>query len=408
VKSTAASGFALAACILAFSAAAPVHGQTASADTREVVAGDTAFATDLYAKLRTEKGNLFFSPYSISTALAMTLAGARGETAQQMATVLHLAGPTETLNPAFAALEAELNAIQKKGQVRLSVANSLWPQKGHPFLPEYVDLLKHFYGVSVTPLDYAKAPEAARKTINDWVEQKTNRKITDLIKDGVLSSLTRLVLVNAIYFKGNWTSQFDPKQTMEEPFHIAPDKDAKCSLMNRKGTYAYTETPHLQVLELPYAGDDVSMIVLLPRNSEPIARLERELTPAKLTEWTTALREREVQVFLPKFKLTCEFSLEKILESMGMAIAFSNDADFSGMNGNRSLAISAVLHKAFVDVNEEGTEAAAATAVTMRATAVLAPVPVPVFRADHPFVFLIRDKHNGSILFLGRVTDPTA
>ncbi len=348
------------------------------ADMREVVTGNAAFATDLYAKLKNEKGNLFFSPYSISTALAMT----------------------------FAALRTELNAAQKKGKAQISVANSLWPQKGYPFLPEYVGLLKQYYGTSATPLDYAGATEAARKTINDWVEQKTNRKITDLIKPGLLDSLTSLVLANAIYFKGNWASQFDPRWTEEWPFHVAADKDVKSQLMTHKGKYAYAETPDLQVLELPYAGDDLSMIVLLPRKMAGVGALESELTAAKLAKWTKTLRERKVVVSLPKFKLTCEFSLKQTLAAMGMTDVFSGKADFSGMDGSRSLFISAVEHKAFVDVNEEGTEAAAVTGVVVSRG--MDDERVPVFRADHPFVFLIRDKRTGSILFLGRVANPAA
>ena len=404
MKRTITLGLALLAIGLVLQGAMTGCGQAPSADTQEVVAGNTAFATDLYAKLKNEKGNLFFSPYSISTALAMTLAGARGNTAQQMTNVLHFAVPQDRIHPAFAGLEAELNAIQRKGKVQLSVANSLWPQKGDPFLPEYVGLLKRYYGTSVTPLDYVRASETARNTINDWVEKKTNRKITDLIKPGILDSLTRLVLANAIYFKGNWVSQFDPKETTDRRFHVAPDKDTKCQSMSREGTYAYAETPDMQVLELPYAGGDLSMIVLLPRKTDGISVLEGELTAAKLAKWMKALREREVMVLLPKFKLTCEFGLKKTLTAMGMTDAFNDKADFSGMDGTHFLFISAVVHKAFVDVNEEGTEAAAATAVEETQG-----IPMmPVFRADHPFVFLIRDKHNGSILFLGRVTDPNA
>jgi serpin B len=213
------------------------------------------------------------------------------------------------------------------------------------------------------------------------------------------------VLANAIYFKGDWVTKFDPKQTTKQPFHVASDKDVKCRLMTRKGTYAYAETPDLQVLELPYAGDDLSMIVLLPRKTDGIGMLEGELIAAKLEEWAKAMREREVMVSLPKFKLTCQFSLKETLVAMGMTDAFSDTkADFSGMDGTRFLFISAVEHKAFVDVNEEGTEAAAATAVEVMRGIAERPL---VFRADHPFIFLIWDKHNGSILFLGRVVNPT-
>jgi len=298
-----------------------------------------------------------------------------------------------------------LDAIQKKGKVQISVANSLWPQKDHPFLPEYIGLLKQDYGTSVTPLDYAGDTEAARRTINNWVEAKTNHKITDLIKRGVLDSTTRLVLANAIYFKGDWADQFDPKLTTDQPFHLATGKDVTCQLMTRKGNYPYAETPDLQVAELPYAGGDLSMMVLLPRTVGGLTALENEFTEAKLTEWTKALRTREILVSLPRFKLTCEFSLGKTLAAMGMPDAFTGKADFSGMDGTHSLAISEVVHKAYVDVNEEGTEAAAATGVIMRMTAIMRET---VFRADHPFLFVIRDNHTGSILFLGRVMNPAA
>ena len=370
---------------------------------QEVVAGNTAFATDLYARLKSRDGNLFFSPYSVSTALAMTYAGARGDTAQQMAKALHFTMPQERLHPAFADLQTELNAVQKSGKIQISVANSLWPQAGHPFLPEYVALLKQNYDTSVTPIDYASAPETARKTINDWVEQKTNRKITDLIQPGVLNSMTRLVLANAIYFKGDWAKQFDPKLTSKGPFRVSASKDVECWMMYRKGTYAYVETPNLQILELPYSGSNLCMIVLLPREPIAFGNLEHDLTAAKLAEWLKALHEREIDICLPKFKLTCETRLDRALASMRMADAFTDRADFSGMDGQKNwLYIAAVLHKAFVDVNEEGTEAAAAAATFV----VMGAERGPDFCADHPFVFLIRDNRTGSILFMGRVVNP--
>jgi serpin B len=371
---------------------------------QEVVAGNTAFATDLYARLKSRDGNLFFSPYSVSTALAMTYAGARGDTAQQMAKALHFTAPQERLHPAFSDLQTELNAVQKAGNLQISVANSLWPQEEYPFLPEYLGLLKQYYGTSVTSLDYVAAPEAARKTINDWVEQKTNHKITDLIRPGVLNSLTRLVLANAIYFKGDWAKQFDPKLTSKGPFRVSASKDVECWMMYRKGTYAYAETPDLQILQLPYRGSNLCMIVLLPREPIAFGNLEHDLTAAKLAEWLNALHEREIDICLPKFKLTCETRLDRSLASMGMADAFTSRADFSGMDGQKNwLYIGAVLHKAFIDVNEEGTEAAAATAAIIQA---LGPETGPNFCAVHPFVFLIRDNHTGSILFMGRVVNP--
>jgi len=382
---------------------------SASADelvtnTQEVVSGNTAFAIDLYGRVKGGEGNLFFSPYSISTALAMTYAGARGETAQQMANVLHFPARHEPLHAAFAALSTELNAIQKGGKVQIRVANSLWPQEKYPFLPEYLGLLKKYYDTSVTPLDYVNASDAARKTINDWVEQKTNRKITDLIKPGMLNALTRLVLANAVYFKGKWAQQFDPKETAEQPFHLATGKDVECQMMVHHGRYGYAAGHHLQMLELPYVGRDLSMVVLLPNEPDWFGVLEDKLTAANLAQWMNALQETEAVVFLPKFTLTRDFNLKQTLAAMGMTDAFSEGADFSGMDGRTNwLYISEVVHKAFVNVNEEGTEAAAATGGW-----VVAKHSPEIFRADHPFIFLIRDRDTGSILFLGRVTDVTA
>jgi serpin B len=377
-----------------------------SADTREVVAGNTAFAIDLYGQLRAREGNLCFSPYSISTALAMTYGGAREETAAQMAHTLHFNLPSDQLHPAFDALVSDFSAVQKKGRVQLAEANSLWPQTGFAFLSDYLALCRKYYGVSIKPVDYIKHTEAARRTINDWVSARTDRKIVELLQSGVLDSATRLVLVNAIYFKGNWASQFDVKSTENRPFHLSAEKTVTAPLMRQVHDYPYTEFSDLQVLELPYEGGDLSMLVLLPRQVDGLGVLERELTAQKLARWTGNLRQQKVMVFLPKFTVSSDFSLANTLKALGMSDAFIyGRADFSGMDTRKDLFISLVLHKAFVKVNEEGTEAAAATAVMMEFGA--APRPMPVFRADHPFLFLIRDNHNGSILFLGRVIDPT-
>lgn len=385
-------------------------GQGCAADHPDVSAvttGNTAFACDLYARLRTQPGNLFFSPYSISAALAMTYGGARGETAAQMAHVLHFDLPQDELHPVFAALEADLATVQKNGKVELRVANSLWPQKGHRLLPVFLSLCKRHYDTTITQLDYVTAAEPARQTINTWVEDKTNNKITDLIAPDVLSALTRLVLVNAVYFKGDWASQFDAKQTAKKPFHVSAAQTVETPLMQQKKEFRYAEVDGLQLLQLPYAGDDLSMIVLLPRRADGLAAIELQLTPQNLAAWTAALHPCDVAVFLPKFQMTSQFSLEDKLAALGMADAFDEGADFSGMDGRRDLFISAVIHKAFVDVNEEGTEAAAATAVVITRSVSMQPAFTPVFRADHPFLFLIYGNHTGSILFLGRVIDPT-
>ena len=377
-------------------------------DIEAIVRGNATFAFDLYGKLREAKGNLFFSPYSISTALAMTYAGARGNTEKQLAQTLHFTLGQGRVHPAFASLEARLNAVQGKGHIQLSVANAMWPQRGYAFLEEFLALTRKYYGVLVTSLDYNSDLEAARTKINTWVEGKTANKIKDLIVPGILDPLTRLVLVNAIYFKGNWANQFKKRLTKDAPFWIAPEKSLKVPMMIQKQKFRYGERDDLQILELPYTGNDLSMVVLLPRKVDGLAELEKTLTVGSLEKWTRRLIKKEVQVIFPRFKMDSQFELGKTLALMGVIDAFFEDrADFSGMDGRKPwLYISAVIHKAFVDVNEEGTEAAAATAGIMKARCSMAPKSPPIFRADHPFVFLIRDNHTGSLLFLGRVVNP--
>ncbi|MGO8838784.1 MAG: serpin family protein [Limisphaerales bacterium] len=384
----------------------PPDGKSSDLSLAEVVAGNTGFAVDLYGQLRTNEGNVCFSPYSISTALAMTYGGARSETEKQMAQTLHFNLPADKLHPTFAALEANLMAVQKKGRVQLAEANSLWPQTGFAFQSDYLALCRKYYGTAVKPVDYVKHTEAARKTINDWVKARTNRKIVELVKPGMLDTSNHLVLVNAIYFKGNWASQFEGRFTENKPFHVSPEKTITAPLMQQSHDYRYAEFPGLQVLDLPYVDGDLSMLVLLPRQMDGLGALETELTTQNLVSWTGNLHSQKVEVFLPKFKITSGLSLADTLGAMGMSDAFIfGRADFSGMDGRKDLFVNAVAHQAFVEVNEEGTEAIAATAVSMGAGA--APPRMSVFRADHPFLFLIRDNRNGSILFLGRVMDPT-
>jgi serpin B len=378
-----------------------------SIQARQVVDGDNGFAADLYGKLRGQNGNLFFSPYSISTALAMTYSGARGRTATQMAQTLHFDLPADNLPPAFAEMATGLDAIQQKGNVKLAVANSLWPQKKFSFRPEYLDLCQKYYGAAIYPVDFVGHAEDARKTINDWVAGKTNGKIVDLLAPHTVDG-ARLVLVNAIYFKGDWANRFNAALTQDEPFHVSAQTTTTVPLMQQTSEFGYAEFPDLQVLEMPYAGNDLSMVVLLPRAADGLGKLEAQLTAAQLAAWTTNLPSRKVQMFFPKFTATSQFSLGDTLAGMGMADAFDpGKANFSGMDGREDLYISSVIHKAYVKVDEEGTEAAAATAVTMKFAGVMRELLPPVFRADHPFLFLIRDNHTGSILFLGRMTHPT-
>ena len=382
--------------------------------TQTLIAGETAFAFDLYGQLKTRDGNLFFSPYSISTCLGMTYVGARGDTARQMARVLHFnAAPLELPTP-MGALENQLNEVRQKKGIELNTANGLWAQAGHPFLPAYLQICQQQFGARINQVDFRTGAEAARKEINDWVASQTKDKITDLLQSGVINNSTRLVLVNAIYFKGRWTFPFNKSQTANAPFMITPSQKVQAPLMHQKAMFRHAETDDFQLLELPYADGgapagsqndgQLSMVVLLPKETDGLKKLERSLNEPALNQWLAQAHSQEVNVFLPKFKMTVEFSLADTLAKMGMSKPFSAQADFSGMDGNRDLFISAVVHKAFVDVNEEGTEAAAATGVTVRASAVMRTTG---FRADHPFIFLIRDTRSGSILFLGRVSDPT-
>ena len=374
-------------------------------DEEIVVEGNNEFALELYAKLRVQQGNLFFSPYSISTALAMTWAGARAETEKQMARVLHFTLPQERLHKAFCGLQTRLNAPDKGRSYELNVANALWGQKGEGFLEEFLGLVKTNYGGGLNEVDFVQAAEAARQTINAWVEKETNGKIKDLIGKSVLDRMTRLVLTNAIYFKGNWARQFEKDRTKDGPFTLLSGGKVDVPMMNQTAEFNYMEAEDLQGLELPYVDDELSMIILLPREVDGLGELEKTLTAERLSQWLAGLHKRKVIVSVPKFRMTSKFGLADVLKSMGMTDAFCGVADFSGMNGKRDLFISAVIHKAYVDVNEEGTEAAAATGVVMRLTSARPEEPV-VFNADHPFVFLIRDNKSGSILFIGRVMNP--
>ncbi len=375
------------------------------ANERVLVQDNSVFALDLYQNLGASEGNIFFSPYSISTALAMTYGGARGNTEKEMEKTMHFTLPQGKLHAAFSDLQDKLKRVQESGQVQLLVANSLWPHAEYTFREAFLDLVRKNYDTEITAVDYGKQTETARKTINRWVEDNTREKITDLIKPGVLDALTRLVLVNAIYFKGDWASQFNRKNTRDMLFKLSPDNTAKVPMMYQKGRFGYWADEEMQVLEVPYAGELLSMIVFLPTKVDGLSRIEKKLDVERLRHWTGRLREQEVDIWLPKFKLTCDFRLDRVLRALGMVDAFTNNADFSGMDGTESLYISAVLHKAFVDVNEEGTEAAAATAVAMQLTC--APMESRQFRADHPFVFLIRENRTDSILFIGRMADPT-
>lgn len=378
-------------------------------DVSGIVEGGNRFTLDLYQQLRTEEGNLFFSPNSISVAVAMAYAGAAGETEAEMASTLHFQMPKDQLHDGMKAMQAYWTTPDKKKGIRLNLANRLWGQESYEFLPAFLQITRDKYGAELARLNFAQT-EDARETINGWVEDQTEDKITDLIPVGVLSADTKLVLTNAIYFHGMWSDPFKKHRTKDEEFHLTATDKIKVPMMHRWDEVRYGAVDDLQILELPYGDDSLSMVVLLPKAIDGLADVEAKLTFQNLQRWMTSVKhEDEVKVYFPKFKTTSQFQMADTLKAMGMELAFdANAADFSGMTGGRDLFISAVIHKAFVDVNEEGTEAAAATGVVMMPTAapIEEPKEPPVFRADHPFIFMIRDNRNGAILFLGRITNP--
>jgi serine protease inhibitor len=378
-----------------------------AAQIPSVVEGNTAFALDLYGQLKAGPGNLFFSPYSISTALAMTYAGARGETETQMAKVLHFSGDQGSLHAAFGQLQRQLAQDDNARGCQLNVANALWAQQGHAFLPAFLGIAKDDYQANLAQADFKTQAEAARGAINRWVEQQTKDKIKDILPPGSVDASTRLVLANAIYFKGAWAKPFRKAGTTSQPFHLSPTTQKDVQLMHHLDTVRYMENPSLQAVEMPYSGGGVSMVILLPRQIDGCRQLENGLTPALLADTLQQMKQQRVDIYLPRFKLESTFKLNDALAELGMPNAFAS-ADFSAMDGAKDLLISGVFHKAWGEVNEEGTEAAAATGIAMAMSAMPHPeAPPPVFRADHPFLFFIRDTRSGSLLFVGRLADPS-
>jgi serpin B len=381
-----------------------------ASDTKSLVEGNTAFALDLYARLSGAPGNLFFSPYSISTCLAMTYAGARGDTETQMARVLHFSKGDARLHSSFGELQRQLDDAAKQKGIQLDIANALWAQKGEPFLPAFLKIAKNDYQANVNQADFKTSADAVRREINRWVAQKTRDKIQDILSPGSLDDLTRLVLANAIYFKGTWASRFEKGATSPQLFHLSENSQVVRPLMHQVADASYIETNDLQAVELPYSGDELSMIILLPRQIDALGQLEQQLSPAFLDSLLAQMKKQKVEIFLPRFKLESDFKLKDTLAKMGMPDAFvPPKADFSNIDGTNDLYISGVFHKAWAEITEEGTEAAAATIVVVEGRGIAKrPPPPPVFRADHPFIFLIRDTRSGSLLFVGRLADPRA
>ncbi len=369
-----------------------------------VSAGNNQFALDLFKNIAAAQkdSNIFFSPVSISTALAMAYAGSHGETQKQMAGVLHFDGSQDEVARSFHSFMASLSQPANNAY-QLRVANALWAQEGAHFRPEFVSMMHTYYAGDFRSVDFA-ATEEALATINSWVAEKTAGKIPKLLHQGDISALTRLVLTNAVYFKGDWIEPFRESATEPAPFTTGNGQKKKVPMMHRTGYLGYAQVGDLQVLELPYRGDQLSMLVLLPRvdATNPWANFSGE----KLQQVRARMHGTRVEVFLPKFKVDERRSLEDTLPRMGMRDAFdARSADFSGITDKEEWYISKVIHQAVVEVNEKGTEAAAATAVVATAAA-MQPSEPAVFRADHPFVYMIIHKPSDSILFMGRLSDP--
>jgi len=390
------------------------HASTISENGKAMVEANNQFAIDYYTHMVNEQGyadeNIFFSPWSISSALAITYEGARGTTAEEIRSVFHFPVADDTRREGYSELISVLNT--KRTGYTLYTANALWAEKTYPFLSEYISTADQYYDAETTNLDFINMPEESRQIINSWVEEKTNNRIKDLIPPGAIHRLTRLVITNAIYFKGTWVNQFAGEKTVDADFLTGSGTTVTVPMMvqtDADALYGYAETDTLQVLRMPYVhknGDALSMLVLLPKGNT-LEALETSLTAEKIADLNQALTDKRVFVYFPRFRLDTGYQLSGALSDMGMPGAFIlGDADFSGMDGSRDLFIDDVFHKAFVEVNEEGTEAAAATAVTIAMGAEILLEPIPVFRADHPFLFLIQDDDTGNILFMGRMVNP--
>jgi serpin B len=386
---------------------------------KDVSSGDVGFASDLYGVIKGQTGNLFVSPTSVRTAMALAYAGARGETAKELERVLRL--PARGAHEAFAALLADWNAraqvavqpgadewekeTAERNRLVLRVVNRLWGAKGRPFAQEFLSILKEKYGAPLEALDFAADPEAARRRINAWVEEQTESKIRELLASGIIHKLTGIVLTNAVYFKARWTTEFEEGATKDGPFH-AQTGEVKAPLMRKTAYYAYAETGDVKLVELPYGAGDLNMLVVLPRERGMLQKVEQSISEPTLQKWMAAPQPEELDLTFPRFGVESSFQLREPLSGMGIKTVFQPDqADFSGMDGTRELVLQDVIHKTYVKVDERGTEAAAATALAVETLGM--PRQPREVRVDHPFLFLIVDKRNSCVLFMGRLLDPT-
>ena len=383
----------------------------AQSNNSSIADSNNHFAFKLYNEVKTEKPdqNLFFSPFSISTALAMTYAGARGETEKQMSQTLCFSLEQNTFHDDFRKLIEDIEQDTTNG-TQLAIANSLWAQKNYPFLDSFFSLVKAHYDAILKNVNFKDAAERekARKELNSWVEQKTNDKIKELVKVKDIDDLTRLILVNAIYFKDVWKTTFDSLYTKDRAFYLNSADTIHVPMMHSKENIMYYENSDMQVVEIPYKDNKLSMLIFLPIKKDGIEEVEKTINNKLYSQILSSLKAEEVELSLPKFKTTFNIYLEKALTNIGMPIAFKDSADFSGMTGRKDLYITQVIHQAFINVNESGTEAAAATAAIMGMKMNVMKNKPKIFSANHPFIFLIKDNATGSILFMGKIMNPKA
>lgn len=371
-------------------------------DKQHVGRSSNVFAFDLYKQLSGKDRNLFFSPYSISSALAMTYTGAQGHTREEMAEVFGYYNKNTDHARGYQALKKHLDSLNQD-DLQLHLANSLWCQQNYNFQQDFLDINQEYFGAGIRQVDFKRRYRQIRKQINQWVEKQTNQKIQDLIDQGVLDRMTRLVLVNAIYFNGKWENPFPEGNTREQSFYITPEQKEKAPFMNHSLSLPYHEAGFYKAVEIPYSKGKLSMLILLPNRHEDMPKLERRLERSFYQSLSDSLNRQEVDLSIPRFKLKAKYQLNEPLQQMGMTSAFGGNADFSGMTGDKDLYISDIVHQSYVEVHEKGTEAAAATGVVMRKTAI---VKKKSFTADHPFLFMIRDQQTHTILFMGKLRYP--
>jgi serpin B len=381
-------------------------------DIEPLTNDNNEFALDLYARQIRGDDNVFFSPMSISLALAMVHAGARGETAEQMAKTLHFNLDGDRLNSAFGAFQWDLNRQGEDGGYQLHIANAIWGDNRWSFHNDFLDLLRDKYGSRLRTVSFKDKPQEVSDAINDWVNGQTHEKIKNIVSpddfsEGPSENDTVFLLVNAIYFKGEWNTKFQKKSTKGDTFYLKSRDGVQVPFMAVTGNFRYMATGSFQALEMPYKGKDVSLIAFLPRARSGITEFEKDLTAEKLAGWIKKMRSEKVEVIFPPFKLETQFDLPQTLQDLGIKDAFGSKADFKGM-ADTPIYLGFVRHRAFIELNEEGTEAAGATAVkgSKASSSGGHDDEPPVFRADHPFLFLIRENKSGSILFLGRIMDP--